>query len=77
MRMERSGIKRKRAQLQAVIDEIQVESGRNRSLCLQALQFVSGSIKMLSSLTRPNQVYHASGRVQNEGQIGRMLSGAV
>jgi len=72
-----STIKRKRGKLQALLDEIQIESGRNRSLCLQALQFVSGSIKMLTNLTRPNQVYHATGRVHNEGQIGRMLSGAV
>ena len=71
------GIKERGARLQALIDEIQVESERNRSLCLHALQFVSSSIKMLTNLTRPNQVYHASGRVQNGGQIGRMLSGAV
>lgn len=64
-------------QLQGLIDEIQVESERNRSLCLQALQFVNGSIKLLTTLSQPNQVYHASGRFQNEGRIGRMLSGAV
>ena len=72
-----SDIKRKGVRLQSLIDEIQIESGRNRSLCLQALQFVNGSLKMLTTLTRPNQVYHASGRVQNAGQVGRMLSGAV
>ena len=72
-----SDIKRKGAKLQSLIDEIQVESGGNRSLCLQALQFVNGSLKMLTTLTRPNQVYHATGRVQNAGQVGRMLSGAV
>jgi flagellar biosynthesis/type III secretory pathway chaperone len=64
-------------QLQSLIDEIQVESERNRSLCLQALQFVNGSIKLLTTLSHPNQVYHASGRFQSEGRIGRMLSGAV
>jgi flagellar biosynthesis/type III secretory pathway chaperone len=72
-----AAIKRKGAQLKALIDEIQIESERNRSLCLHALQFVSNSIKMLASLTRPNQVYRATGRVQNGAQIGRMLSGAV
>lgn len=72
-----SGIKSKGARLQALIDEIQVASERNRSLCLQALQFVSGSIKLLTALSRPNQVYHATGRVQNERHIGRVLSGAV
>jgi len=68
---------RRGKQLQALIDEIQVESERNRSLCLQALQFVNGSIKLLTTLSHPNQVYHASGRFQREGRIGRMLSGAV
>lgn len=72
-----SEIKRRGARLQSLIDEIQVESERNRSLCLQALQFVSGSIKLLTTLTHPNQVYHASGRVQNGAHVGRMLSGAV
>jgi flagellar biosynthesis/type III secretory pathway chaperone len=70
-------IKQKGGRLKALTEEIQVESERNRSLCLHALQFVGSSIKMLTNLTRPNQVYHASGRVQNGGQIGRMLSGAV
>jgi len=70
-------IKSRGARLQTLIDEIQVESERNRSLCLQALQFVSGSIKLLTALTHPNQVYHATGRVQNGGNVGRMLSGAV
>jgi len=72
-----SEIKHRGARLQTLIDEIQVESERNRSLCLQALQFVGSSIKLLTTLTHPNQVYHASGRVQNEGHVGRMLSGAV
>jgi flagellar biosynthesis/type III secretory pathway chaperone len=68
---------RRGKQLQALIDEIQVESERNRSLCLQALQFVNGSIKLLTTLSHPNQVYQASGRFQSEGRIGRMLSGAI
>lgn len=72
-----SEIKRRGARLQTLIDEIQVASERNRSLCLQALKFVGGSIKLLTTLTHPNQVYHATGRVQNEGRVGRMLSGAV
>ena len=33
--------------------------------------------KLLTTLSHPNQVYHASGRFQSEGRIGRMLSGAV
>ena len=70
-------IKQKGARLKALTEEIQIESERNRSLCLHALQFVGSSIKMLTNLTRPNQVYHATGRVQSGGQIGRMLSGAV
>jgi len=72
-----SKIKRKGARLQALIDEIQVVSARNRSLCLQALQFVSGSIKLLTALARPNPVYHATGRMHSERHTGRMLSGAV
>jgi flagellar biosynthesis/type III secretory pathway chaperone len=72
-----SKIKQQGATLQALIDEIQVASERNRSLCLQALQFVSGSIKLLTSLSRPNPVYHASGRMHNDRRIGRMLSDAV
>jgi flagellar biosynthesis/type III secretory pathway chaperone len=72
-----SAIKQKGARLQTLIDEIQVVSERNRSLCLQALQFVSGSIKLLTALSRPNPVYHATGRIHNERYTGRMLSGAV
>jgi flagellar biosynthesis/type III secretory pathway chaperone len=72
-----SRMKDKGKRLQTLIDEIQVVSERNRSLCLQALHFVSGSIKLLSTLTRPNQVYHASGRIHNTRHLGRMLSGAV
>lgn len=72
-----SRIQDKGARLKALIDEIQVASGRNRSLCLHALQFVSGSIKRLSALKSPNRVYHASGRIPNDKNIGRMLSGAV
>jgi flagellar biosynthesis/type III secretory pathway chaperone len=70
-------VKKRGAELQALTDEIQIESERNRSLCLHALQFVSNSLKLLSTLTRPNQVYQASGRVQNGGPMGRMLSGTV
>ena len=70
-------IQQKGAQLQGLIEEIQIASERNRSLCLHALQFVGNSIKMLTNLTRPNNVYHATGRVPNGGPIGRMLSGAV
>ena len=72
-----SRIQDKGARLKDLIGEIQVASERNRSLCLHALQFVSGSIKRLSALTRPNKVYHASGRIPNDKNIGRMLSGAV
>lgn len=72
-----SKIKHKGDRLQALIDEIQVVSERNRSLCLQALQFVSGSIKLLTALARPNPVYHATGRIHSERHTGRMLSGAV
>lgn len=70
-------VKKKGTRLKALVEEIQIESDRNRSLCLHALQFVGSSIKMLTNLIRPNQVYHATGRVQSGGQIGRMLSGAV
>lgn len=72
-----SKIKDKGTCLQALIDEIQVASDRNRSLCLQALQFVSGSIKLLTMLSRPDTVYRATGRIHNDRHIGRMLSGAV
>jgi len=72
-----SKIKKQGARLQTLIDEIQVVSERNRSLCLQALQFVSGSIKLLTSLSRPNPVYHATGRMHSDRRIGRMLSDAV
>lgn len=72
-----ASIKQKGARLQSLIGEIQIESERNRSLCLHALQFVGRSLKLLSGLTRPNQVYHASGRVQDSNPIGRVLSGAV
>lgn len=72
-----SRIKRKGDRLKALIDEIQIASGRNRSLCLQALKFVSGSIKLLTAISRPNPVYHASGRIHHDRNIGRMLSGAV
>ena len=72
-----SKIKRQGARLQTLVDEIQVVSDRNRSLCLQALRFVSGSIKLLTAVAKPNPVYHASGRIHSEGHTGRMLSGAV
>ncbi len=72
-----SKLKKRGGKLQELIDTIQIESERNRSLCLQALQFINGSLKMLTTLTHPNQVYHATGRVQHGGKIGRMLSGAV
>ena len=72
-----SQIKQKGVRLQALIDEIQVISERNRSLCLQALRFVSGSIKLLTAISRPNPVYHATGRIHKERYTGRMLSGAV
>jgi len=72
-----STIKQKGDRLKALIDEIQIASGRNRSLCLQALKFVSGSIKLLTALSRPNPVYQATGRIHHDRNIGRMLSGAV
>jgi len=70
-------IEHKGARLKDLIEEIQIASGRNRSLCLQALKFVSGSIKLLTALSRPNPVYQATGRIHHDRHIGRMLSGAV
>jgi flagellar biosynthesis/type III secretory pathway chaperone len=64
-------------EFQGLVQTIQEESSRNRSLCLQALQFVNGSIKLLSSLVSAGPVYRRTGKVRMEGQVGRMLSGAV
>jgi flagellar biosynthesis/type III secretory pathway chaperone len=64
-------------EFQGLVQTIQEESSRNRSLCLQALQFVNGSIKLLSSLVAAGPIYRRTGKVRLEGQVGRMLSEAV
>jgi flagellar biosynthesis/type III secretory pathway chaperone len=63
--------------LQRLVATIQVESDRNRSLCLHALQFVNGSLKLLTNLVCPETVYHSSGRMDLDRSSGRVLSGAV
>lgn len=63
--------------LQAIVGAIQTESERNRSLCLHALQFVNGSIRMITNLIDPELVYHPTGKMGNDRPVGRMLSGAV
>jgi hypothetical protein len=63
--------------LQVLVETIQTESERNRSLCLHALQFVNGSIRMITNLIDPELVYPPTGRMGRDRPIGRMLSGAV
>ena len=70
-------LKRAGRDLQNLVEAIQAESDRNRSLCLQALQFINGSIQMITSLIEPQCVYQPSGKMGNERPVGRMLSGAV
>lgn len=71
-RLEQAG-----RELQILVEAIQTESERNRSLCLHALQFVNGSIRMITNLIDPELVYRPTGRMGNDRPIGRMLSGAV
>ncbi len=63
--------------LKALVEAIQTESERNRSLCLHALQFVNGSIRMITNLIDPELVYHPTGKMGHERPVGRVLSGAV
>ncbi len=64
-------------ELKSLVAAIQTASERNRSLCLHALQFVNGSIRMITNLIDPELVYHPSGKMGHERPVGRMLSGAV
>ncbi len=64
-------------ELKSLIAIIQTASERNRSLCLHALQFVNGSIRMMTNLIDPELVYHPSGKMGHERPVGRMLSGAA
>ena len=70
-------LKRAGRDLQRLMDAIQAESERNRSLCLQALQFINGSIQMIANLIEPQFVYQPTGKIGNDRPVGRMLSGAV
>ncbi len=70
-------LKRAGRDLQNLVEAIQTESERNRSLCLQALQFISGSIQLITNLIDPQCVYQSTGKMGNDRPIGRMLSGAV
>ncbi len=63
--------------LKDLVEAIQTVSDRNRSLCLHALQFVNGSIRMITNLIDPELVYHPTGRMGHDRPAGRMLSGAV
>ena len=63
--------------LKALVEAIQTASERNRSLCLHALQFVNGSIRMITNLIDPERVYHPTGRMAHDRPVGRILSGAV
>ncbi|MDJ0721135.1 MAG: flagellar protein FlgN [Desulfobacterales bacterium] len=64
-------------ELNSLVAAIQTASERNRSLCLHALQFVNGSIRMITNLIDPDLVYHPSGKLGHERPVGRMLSGAA
>jgi flagellar biosynthesis/type III secretory pathway chaperone len=64
-------------ELKSLVAAIQTASERNRSLCLHALQFVNGSIRMITNLIDPDLVYHSSGKLGHERPVGRMLSGAA
>jgi len=79
-RMEQSAahrLKQAGEELQRLVASIQVESDRNRSLCLHALQFINGSLKLLTNLVCPETVYRPSGRMGVDRSSGRVLSGAV
>ena len=64
-------------ELKQLVAAIQIASDRNRSLCLHALQFVNGSIRMITNLIDPELVYHPTGKMGHERPVGRMLSGAA
>lgn len=58
-------------------EKVQSESATNRSLCLHALAFVNGSLKLLGQLAADGPVYKSTGQVQLNETAGRVLSGAV
>lgn len=60
-----------------LFETVQTESSANRSLCLHALAFVNGSLKLLGQLAATGQVYRASGQVHVHETPGRVLSGAA
>ncbi len=60
-----------------VFERVQAASETNRRLCLQALAFVNGSIRLLGQLTAPGHVYRSSGHLPLDGSAGRILSGAA
>ena len=70
-------LKRAGRDLHHLVETIQTESERNRSLCLQALRFINGSLKMLTNLIDPQCVYQPTGKMDHDRPVGRMLSGAA
>lgn len=58
-------------------EKVQSESATNRSLCLHALAFVNGSLKLLGQLAAAGPVYRSTGQVRLNETSGRVLSSAV
>lgn len=58
-------------------EKVQSESATNRSLCLHALAFVNGSLKLLGQLAADGPVYRSTGQVRLNETAGRVLSSAV
>ncbi|MFZ7125707.1 MAG: flagellar protein FlgN [Desulfobacterales bacterium] len=59
-----------------LFDRVATESATSRSLCLHALAFVNGSLRLLGQLAGNGTVYRSSGQVHLQSASGRVLSGA-
>jgi hypothetical protein len=65
------------ANLATLLDKVQAESRRNKTLFEHSLDLLRGSLGLLRELMASNTVYHRTGDIQNAHRVGQIIHGEI
>jgi flagellar biosynthesis/type III secretory pathway chaperone len=63
--------------LTTLLDKVQAESRRNKTLFEHSLDLLRGSLGLLRALMASNTVYHRTGDIQNAHRVGQIVHGEI
>jgi len=63
--------------LAILLDKVQTESRRNKTLFEHSLDLLRGSLGLLRALMVSNTVYHRTGDIQNAHRVGQIIHGEI